>query len=74
MNIIVKILISVVMININYNLINDLKNRVFNILSNCNEIKLLKNFSIIHYKNNKKEISGSLHFGLWNAGCFNNPI
>ena len=44
MNIIVKILISVVMININYNLIKDLKNRVFNILSNCNEIKLLKNF------------------------------
>ena len=54
MNIIVKILISVVMININYNLIKDLKNRVFNILSNCNEIKLLKNFSIIYYKNNKK--------------------
>lgn len=40
----------------NYNLIEDLKNGVFNILSNYNEIKLLKNFSIIHYKNDKKSL------------------
>ena len=40
----------------NYNLIEDLKNGVFNILSNYNEIKLLKNFSIIHYRNDKKSL------------------
>lgn len=56
--VVIKILISVIMIMIikNYNLIEDLKNGVFNILSNYNEIKLLKNFSIIHYKNDKKSL------------------
>ena len=56
MNIIGKLFISVIMIIINYNLIKDLKNRIFNLLPNCNEIKLLKNFSIINYKNNKKSL------------------
>jgi len=58
MNITGKILILIIttMIIKNYNLIEDLKNGVFNILSNYNEIKLLKNFSIIHYKNDKKSL------------------
>ena len=58
MNITGKILILIIMTMIikNYNLIEDLKNGVFNILSNYNEIKLLKNFSIIHYKNDKKSL------------------
>ena len=58
MNITGKIMILIIttMIIKNYNLIEDLKNGVFNILSNYNEIKLLKNFSIIHYKNDKKSL------------------
>ncbi|EFG94320.1 hypothetical protein HMPREF0397_2075 [Fusobacterium nucleatum subsp. nucleatum ATCC 23726] len=58
MNITGKILILIIttMIIKNYNLIEDLKNGVFNILSNYNEIKLLKNFSIIHYRNDKKSL------------------
>ena len=58
MNIIGKILILIIttMIIKNYNLIEDLKNGVFNILSNLNEIKSFKNFSIIYYNNYKKSL------------------
>lgn len=58
MNIIGKILILIIttMIIKNYNLIEDLKNGVFNILSNLNEIKSFKNFSIIYYNNDKKSL------------------
>ena len=58
MNIIGKILILIIttMIIKNYNPIEDLKNGVFNILSNLNEIKSFKNFSIIYYNNYKKSL------------------